>query len=234
MKQRILLVEDEEHLMEAIMLNLEMEGYEVIPATDGLKAIKYFKSAKYDLVILDVMLPEMDGYNVCKNIRIENQHTPILFLTSKNTTQDKVEGLKIGADDFMTKPFDLEEFLLRVQLLIKRTKRFSNENLHTDLFSFNGFVINFQTYEVYKSDVVLVQLSKKEVQLLKLLSERANEVVSRDSILENVWGYEVYPTSRTIDNFILNFRKYFEENPKNPKYFHSIRGVGYRFSPSEN
>jgi two-component system alkaline phosphatase synthesis response regulator PhoP len=234
MKQRILLVEDEEHLMEAIMLNLEMEGYEVIPATDGLKAIKYFKSAKYDLVILDVMLPEMDGYNVCKNIRIENQHTPILFLTPKNTTQDKVEGLKIGADDFMTKPFDLEEFLLRVQLLIKRTKRFSNENLHTDLFSFNGFVINFQTYEVYKSDVVLVQLSKKEVQLLKLLSERANEVVSRDSILENVWGYEVYPTSRTIDNFILNFRKYFEENPKNPKYFHSIRGVGYRFSPSEN
>ena len=232
MQSRILLVEDEEHLMESLILNLELEGYEVIPATDGLKAIKYFRSAKYDLVILDVMLPEMDGYNVCKNIRIENQHTPILFLTAKNTTQDKIEGLKLGADDFMTKPFSLEEFLLRVQLLIKRGKRGNVDYISLDKFSFGRFTINFTTYEVVDEIGNKIELSRKEVQLLKLLTERQNEVVSRDAILEYVWGYDVYPTSRTIDNFILNFRKYFETDPKNPRYFHSIRGVGYRFSPN--
>ena len=231
MKNRILLVEDEEHLMEPMILNLELEGYEVIPATDGAKAIKYFKSAKYDLVVLDVMLPEIDGFNVCRTIRQENEHTPILFLTAKNTANDKIEGLKIGGDDFMTKPFVLEEFLLRVQLLIKRTKR-NFIDTPQQLYSFADFTINFATYEITKSSGNKISISKKEVQLLKLLSERSNEVVSRDTILETIWGYEVYPTSRTIDNFIMNFRKYFEKEAKNPKYFHSIRGVGYRFTPN--
>lgn len=232
MKHRILLVEDEENLMDALILNLEMEGYEVIPAKDGLKALKYFKSAKYDLVILDVMIPEIDGFNVCKAIRMDNKHTPILFLTSKNTSQDKVEGLKIGADDFMTKPFNLEEFLLRVQLLIRRTQRVNPENTDNSIYQFADFKINFSTFEIAGVDNKILNISKKEVQLLKLLSEHPNEVISRDEILEHVWGYEVYPTSRTIDNFILNFRKYFEENPKKPRYFHSIRGVGYRFTPN--
>jgi len=231
LKNRILLVEDEEHLMEPMILNLELEGYEVIPATDGAKAIKYFKSAKYDLVVLDVMLPEIDGFNVCRTIRQENEHTPILFLTAKNTANDKIEGLKIGGDDFMTKPFVLEEFLLRVQLLIKRTKR-NFIDTPQQLYSFADFTINFATYEITKSSGNKISISKKEVQLLKLLSERSNEVVSRDTILETIWGYEVYPTSRTIDNFIMNFRKYFEKEAKNPKYFHSIRGVGYRFTPN--
>jgi two-component system alkaline phosphatase synthesis response regulator PhoP len=230
MKNRILLVEDEEHLLDTLILNFEAEGYEVIPATDGNKAIKYFKSAKYDLVVLDVMLPEMDGFNVCKTIRQENSHTPILFLTAKNSTQDKINGLKIGADDFLTKPFNLEELLLRVHKLIARGKSSSIESSNAHLYEFAGFSINFTTYEVSKGDKRF-ELSKKEVQLIKLLSEKPNEVVSRDTILEQVWGYEVYPTSRTIDNFILNFRKYFETNPKEPQYFHSIRGVGYKFTP---
>lgn len=231
MKNRILLVEDEEHLLDTLILNFESEGYEVIPATDGNKAIKYFKSAKYDLVVLDVMLPEMDGFNVCKTIRQENAHTPILFLTAKNSTQDKIYGLKIGADDFLTKPFNLEELLLRVHKLIARSKVSTSDSIVTNLYQFAGFTINFTTYEVSKGDIKF-ELSKKEVQLLKLLSEKSNEVVSRDTILEHVWGYEVYPTSRTIDNFILNFRKYFESNPKEPRYFHSIRGVGYKFTPN--
>jgi two-component system alkaline phosphatase synthesis response regulator PhoP len=233
MKNRILLVEDEEHLLDTLILNFEAEGYEVIPANDGAKAIKYFKSAKYDLVILDVMLPEIDGYNICKTIRQENSHTPILFLTAKNSSNDKVYGLKIGADDFITKPFNLEELMLRISKLIMRSKPMGIESTASNLYSFAGFSINFSTYEVNKGSIKF-ELSKKEVQLLKLLSEKPNEVVSRDTILENVWGYEVYPTSRTIDNFILNFRKYFEENPKEPKYFHSIRGVGYKFTPHIN
>jgi two-component system alkaline phosphatase synthesis response regulator PhoP len=232
MKDRILLVEDEENLMDALILNLEIEGYDVIPATDGIKALKYFKSAKYDLVILDVMLPEIDGFNVCKSIRMDNKQIPILFLTAKNTSQDKIEGLKIGADDFMTKPFNLEEFILRVQLLIKRTKKITNDLNENLIYSFSNFKINYSTFEIIGLKNTVFNISKKEVLLLKLLTEHPNEVISRDEILENVWGYELYPTSRTIDNFILNFRKYFEENPRKPRHFHSIRGVGYRFTPN--
>jgi len=232
MKDRILLVEDEENLMDALILNLEIEGYDVIPATDGIKALKYFKSAKYDLVILDVMLPEIDGFNVCKSIRMDNKQIPILFLTAKNTSQDKIEGLKIGADDFMTKPFNLEEFILRVQLLIKRTKKITNDLNENLIYSFSNFKINYSTFEIIGLKNTVFKISKKEVLLLKLLTEHPNEVISRDEILENVWGYELYPTSRTIDNFILNFRKYFEENPRKPRHFHSIRGVGYRFTPN--
>jgi two-component system alkaline phosphatase synthesis response regulator PhoP len=207
-----------------------LEGYEVIQAVDGKQGYKYFKSAKFDLIILDLMLPHIDGLTLCKNIRLENTHVPIIMLTAKGSNQEKVEGLKSGADDYITKPFNLEEFLLRVQSLLRRSSSGTVKNSVPDIIAIGNKTINFLTYEVNGANAEVVVLSKKEVQLLKLLVDKENEVVSRDTILEEIWGYEIYPTARTIDNFILNLRKYFEENPKEPKHFHSIRGVGYKFN----
>jgi len=227
---RILLIEDESHFLEAITLNLELEGYAVIQAVDGKQGYKYFKSAKFDLIILDLMLPYIDGITLCKNIRLENTHVPIMMLTAKGSNQEKVVGLTSGADAYIRKPFNLEEFLLRVQSLLRRSSAGVVKNIVPDVISIGNKTINFLTYEVKGDNAEIFVLSKKEVQLLKLLVDRENEVVSRDTILEEIWGYEIYPTARTIDNFILNLRKYFEENPKEPKHFHSIRGVGYKFN----
>jgi len=227
---RILLVEDEQHLQKAIKLNLEMEGFSVTLAGDGKNAIQEFKAARFDLIILDVMLPEIDGFEVCQTIRLENKKIPILFLTAKNSNQDKIQGLKIGADDYLTKPFNLEEFLLRVQALLRRsTKEISTENEMT-VFVFGNNEINFSTYETVNFKGKMQELSKREILLIKLLIENKNKVVSRETILERVWGYDIYPSTRTIDNYILAFRKYFEPNSKEPIYFHSVRGVGYKFT----
>jgi two-component system, OmpR family, alkaline phosphatase synthesis response regulator PhoP len=160
---------------------------------------------------------------------LHNSTVPILFLSAKNTSEDKITGLKRGADDYMTKPFNLEEFLLRVQALIKRGLSKAERNELTEKFKFGNNEVNFVTFEVTGKDKEKVRLTKKEIQLLKLLIERKNEVVSREQILETVWGYDIYPSTRTVDNFILAFRKYFEHDPKNPQYFFSIRGVGYKF-----
>lgn len=230
MAARILLVEDEDKLLEVIQMNLELEGFEVISVMNGKDALVRFKKERFDLIILDVMLPEIDGFTVCQTIRLENTQVPILFLTAKNTGADKIKGLKIGADDYLTKPFNLEEFILRVQILLKRSGKVGELNSTSSHYVFGQNEINFETFEVVGVDGSAKQLSKREVQLLKLLIDRKNEVVSREAILETVWGYDVYPSPRTIDNYILAFRKYFEENPKNPQYFHSIRGVGYKFT----
>lgn len=226
---RILLVEDEEHLLEVIKLNLELEGYKVTTAMDGNSAVKIFKQERFSIVILDVMLPEMDGFSVCEAIRLQNSSVPILFLSAKNTYEDKIMGLKRGADDYMTKPFNLEEFLLRVRGLIKRGMSKEEKSELSDTFKFDDFEVNFVTYEITGLENKKILLTKKEIMLLKLLIERRNEVVSREQILETVWGYDIFPSTRTVDNFILSFRKYFESDPKNPKYFFSIRGVGYKF-----
>jgi len=205
-----------------------MEGYEVIAVADGAKAIKAFKEQRFDLVILDVMLPEMDGFDVCEQIRLDDRETPILFLTAKDASIDKIKGLKTGGDDYMTKPFNLEELLLRIINLLKRSSKTPAEDkFHA--YEFGGNVINFVTYEA-KGINGDVKLTNKELKLLKLLIDRKNEVVSRTLILQTVWGYDVYPSTRTIDNFILAFRKYFEKDPKSPVYFHAIRGVGYKFA----
>jgi two-component system alkaline phosphatase synthesis response regulator PhoP len=228
-KLRILLVEDEEHLAESISFNLEMEGYEVKIVNNGAHAVPTFKAEKFNLVILDVMLPEMDGFAVCEAIRLHDSTVPVLFLSAKNTSEDKIIGLRRGADDYITKPFNLEEFLLRVNALTKRgLSRHERQKLE-DIYRFGKNEINFVTYEVKDKNGQNIRLSKMEIQLLKLLIERKNEVVSREQILETVWGYDVFPATRSIDNFILGFRKYFEDDSKSPKYFHSIRGVGYKF-----
>lgn len=229
-KTSILLVEDEENLHEALKLNLELEGYDVTSAYDGAAALKAVNAEYFDLIILDVMLPEMDGINVAETIRISNNEVPILILSAKNSSADRVLGLKKGADDYLTKPFNLEELLLRVHKLIDKNKKLQDKSTVGNSYTFGDNIIDFKAQEAATKSGGKIQLSKKETMLLKLLIENKNEVVPREKILQAVWGYNVYPTTRTIDNFILNFRKYFEEDSRNPKYFHSVRGVGYKYS----
>jgi len=176
------------------------------------------------------MIPQIDGFGVTQNIRLTNNEVPILILSAKNTSADRVQGLKKGADDYMVKPFNLEELLLRVRKLIDKNKKLQDRSTVGDTYSFGGHVVNFKAQEAVTIKGERIELSKKEAMLLKLLIENKNEVVPREKILQSVWGYNVYPTTRTIDNFILNFRKYFEEDSRNPKYFHSVRGVGYKYS----
>jgi two-component system alkaline phosphatase synthesis response regulator PhoP len=176
------------------------------------------------------MLPEMDGIAVTETIRISNNEVPILILSAKNTSADRVLGLKKGADDYLTKPFNLEELLLRVNKLIDKNKKLLDKTTVGDTYTFGNNTIDFKAQEATLASGQKVELSKKETMLLKLLIENKNEVVPREKILQAVWGYNVYPTTRTIDNFILSFRKYFEEDSRNPKYFHSVRGVGYKYA----
>lgn len=229
-KYSILLVEDEENLQEALRLNFEMEGYHVSSAYDGAEALKAVHNEYFDLIILDVMIPEIDGITVCENIRLFNTEIPILILSAKNNSSDRVIGLQKGADDYLTKPFDLTELLLRVKKLINKSKMITSKEKLTEEFNFGKNIINFKALECTTKDGDRVALTKKEVMLLKLLIENKNEVVTREKILQAVWGYNVYPTTRTVDNFILSFRRYFEEDSRNPRYFHSIRGIGYKFT----
>lgn len=230
-KHRILLVEDEEHLREAIQMNLEMEGYEVDIASTGTQALMKANSALYHLFILDVMLPEMDGLVICQAIRLKDAATPILFLTAKDSSQDKIAGLKMGADDYLTKPFNLEELLLRVKALLKRQKNGEDSDpVAIGTFRFGKNEVNFDTMKALGVKGEEVSLSKKESMILKLLVERRGTVVSRNHILQSVWGYDVYPNSRSIDNFINSLRHHFEPDPSEPIYFHSVRGVGYKFT----
>jgi two-component system alkaline phosphatase synthesis response regulator PhoP len=176
------------------------------------------------------MLPEMDGISVTETIRLSNNEVPVLILSARNSSADRVLGLKKGADDYLTKPFNLEELLLRVYKLINKNKKLQDKTTLGDNYEFGNNQVDFRAQEATSFTGEKIQLSKKETMLLKLLIENKNEVVPREKILQSVWGYNVYPTTRTIDNFILNFRKYFEEDSRNPKYFHSVRGVGYKYS----
>jgi two-component system alkaline phosphatase synthesis response regulator PhoP len=229
-KLSILLAEDEENLHEALKLNLELEGYEVTSAFTGSQALQKIESEYFDLLILDVMLPDVDGISITETIRVQNNSVPILILSARNASSDRVLGLKKGADDYLTKPFNLEELLLRVQKLIDKNKKMQDKDNVGDTYQFGGHSIDFNAQEAVTKDGQRIQLSKKEAMLLKLLIENKNDVVPREKILQTVWGYNVYPTTRTIDNFILNFRKYFEEDSRNPRYFHSVRGVGYKYT----
>ncbi len=224
---RILFVEDEENIRDVVKLNLVMEDFEVVATGNGREALKFFREQHFDLIILDVMLPEINGFQICEQIRLTNMEVPVIFLTAKDGTTDRIAGLKKGADDYLTKPFHLEELLLRVNNLIRRTSKGTENTL--EIYEFGKNKVNFRTFEAEGNGGTFL-LTKKEAMLLKLLIDRKNEVVSRNQILQSVWGYDVYPSTRTIDNFILSFRKYFEEDQRNPVFFHSVRGVGYKFT----
>ena len=227
-KFEILVVEDEENLHDALKLNLELEGYNVSSSFDGADALKQIQSAHFDLIILDVMLPSLDGFAITESVRLQHIETPILILSAKNTSANRVQGLKFGADDYLTKPFNLEELLLRVSKLLRKSTSVPTSTIN-EVYSFAGHQINFKLQEALNVKGEKIALTKKESMLLQLLIENKNTVVTREKILQLVWGYKVYPTTRTIDNFILSFRKYFEQDPKLPNHFISIRGVGYKF-----
>lgn len=223
---RICLVEDELSLRDMIALNLQLEGYSISVYVDGAQAQEAFNGPiHYDLIILDVMLPHVSGFDLCKTIRIQSS-VPVLFLSAKGTTADRVAGLKLGANDYLVKPFDLEELLLKVKILLKGANQ-----PHSELANRIGNkLIDFTTFEVRTIDNELLHtFTKREAQLLELFIEKEGKVISRNEILDRLWGAEQIPTSRTIDNYILNFRKLFETDAKNPKLFQSIRGVGYKF-----
>ena len=223
----ICLVEDERSLRDMIQLNLELEGYTVTTFQDGKEALNAFeKNIDFSLIILDVMLPFVSGLNLCRFIR-EKSTVPILFLSAKGTTADRVNGLKLGANDYLPKPFDLEELLLKVHILSQQIS--TNKEILS--YQVGNLSIDLSSFEVKNSSGITVHVfSKREVELLKLFKEKESKVISRDEILDEIWGKDQFPTSRTIDNYILVFRKIFEKDPKNPIHFHSIRGVGYKFS----
>jgi two-component system, OmpR family, alkaline phosphatase synthesis response regulator PhoP len=222
---KICVVEDESSIAEMVRLNLEMESHDVTLVQDGAEALELFKrNFDFDLVILDVMLPNVSGVDLCRLIR-KKSNVPILFLSAKGTTSDRIEGLKAGGSDYLPKPFDLEELLLRVAVLLNMTPKAGEE-----IITIGNCQVNFRTFVVV--DTISKQettLSKKEVALLQLFYLKQGEVISRTEILDKVWGKDQFPTTRTIDNFILHFRKIFEDNPKEPVYFISVRGVGYKF-----
>jgi two-component system alkaline phosphatase synthesis response regulator PhoP len=229
-RKSILLVEDEENLHDALRLNLELENYQVTSAYDGNQALKAIGDEYFDLVILDVMLPGIDGINVAETIRVRQNPVPILILSARNSSADRVLGLKKGADDYLNKPFNLEELLLRVHKLIEKNERLQDRKTISDRYVFGENTVDFKAQEAFNKKNERFRLSKKETMLLKLLIENKNEVVKREKILQAVWGYHVYPNTRTIDNLILNFRKYFEDDSRNPRHFHSVRGVGYKYT----
>jgi len=225
----ILVIDDEPQILRAIRTILTEKGFRVTTASRGEEGLTLAATNEPDIVILDLGLPDMDGVEVCKRLR-EWTQCPIIILSVRDSERDKVAALDMGADDYLTKPFDLEELLIRVNKLIDKSKLISSKEPVAEIFNFGNNNINFKALECTTRVGKKVALTKKEGMLLKLLIENKNEVVTREKILQAVWGYNVYPTTRTVDNFILSFRKYFEEDSRNPKFFHSIRGIGYKFT----
>ena len=227
--KRICVIEDELSLSELIKMNLELEGYVVEVIVHGSEAyLRAFEMSKFDLVVLDVMLPEVSGLTICKEIR-KYSRVPVLFLSAKGTTQDRILGLKLGANDYLPKPFDLEELLLKVQILVTGVDE--EIEIPVSTMTIGNLHVNFSTFEVMNLQTKSIStLTKREIELLDFFNKKVGLVVSREEILDALWGNDQFPTSRTIDNYILVFRKLFEIDPKNPQFFHSVRGVGYKFT----
>jgi len=231
---RILLVEDDLHLAEGMAENMRAEGYATDTAHDGQLGLEMALVGDYDLLVLDVMLPQMDGFTLCRALRDQGKSTPVLFLTARGDPQDRVRGLEAGGDDYLTKPFHLDEFLLRIRAILRRWEWFKKSLAKPatgTTLAFAGNEANFRTFQANAWDGTTHDLTEKEAMILKVLAEKPGEVVTRDDLLEKVWGYEVYPSTRTVDNFILRLRKIFERDPHNPRHFLTVRGVGYRFQP---
>ncbi|MFV2071427.1 MAG: response regulator transcription factor [Thermoanaerobaculales bacterium] len=229
MKKHILIVEDEEHLADALGHNLQFEGFSTTLAYDGEEGLRLAQTMQFDLVILDIMMPKLDGLEVCRRLRATGSRVPILFLTAKSADADRLLGLKVGADDYVAKPFLLEELILRIHGIFRRQDWYRSPPEEQVVFRFGDNELNFLTFEAQAKGRT-VRLTEKECMLMKLLVERKSQVISREEILERVWGYRFSTSSRTIDNFIVRLRRYFEDDPKQPQYIHSVRGVGYRFT----
>ncbi len=225
---RILLVEDEETLAVGLEYNLIEEGYIVNWAKNGREAINFFEKEKFDLIILDIMLPYINGFEVAEKVRKSNPQIPILMLTAKTESGDKVKGLEKGADDYMTKPFHLQELLLRIKGMLKRKSWYTSTSQKQPVYKFGNNEINFKTLNCLHSNEK-IRLTPQEAMLLKYLVERKGEIVSRKELLENVWHLNPEVETRTVDIFVARLRKYFEPDQSKPVYFKSIRGAGYMF-----
>ena len=235
--KHLLIVEDEEHLAIGMKYNFEAEGYEVTAVGDGPTALQLIEESpgEYHLVILDLMLPGMSGYAVCEKLRADGNDIPVLMLSARTLAEDRTRGFDVGTDQYLHKPFDLEELLSRVRNLLARHRRTSaapSANPPTeplgDTLEFGRAKVNFDTFQVTVDDQP-IKLTALEMKLLRYFAEHEGSVVTRAELLEHVWGFSRSPTTRTVDNFIVNLRKYFEEDPAHPKHFLSVRGAGYRF-----
>ena len=226
---KILLVEDEESLAIGLEYNLSAEGCEIELADDGKKALAYIEKNKYDLLILDIMLPYVDGFEIAKRVRAKNAQIPILFLTARTDAKDRIKGLKIGADDYLTKPFHLDELLLRVRGMLRRKSWYKKAAEGDPVYCFGDNEINFENL-ICSAGGKQIQLTAHEAVLLKYLIANKNKIVSRKELLQNVWNTNSDIETRTVDNFIVRLRRYFEKDPNNPVYIKSVRGRGYIFN----
>lgn len=224
-KFRILVVEDDPSILKGLKENLELENYIVANESDGLKGLNASKSGKFDLILLDVMLPSMNGFDICRNLRQENNNTPIIMLTGKAEEADKVLGLELGADDYVTKPFSVRELLARIKAILRRKNNISEIS---EVYKYGDVTIDFKKMDAVKGKKN-IHLSLKEFEILKYFFVHEGEVVTRNDLLDNVWGYDVFPTTRTVDNYILMLRKKLENDHSVPKHFHTIPTAGYKF-----
>lgn len=236
--RRILVVEDEEAIAQGLLFNLMRKGYSVELAEDGETALEMALQGNYDLIVLDVQLPKLDGFGVCQKLRQEKILTAVLILTARDQPDDVVFGLKTGADDYMVKPFDLAEFLARVEGLLRRMQ-WARTDEHGDgegsdeaeeLFSFGSYWVDFKTWQAQTREGV-VELSRKELAVMQIFAEKPNQVITRRELLDKVWELPNHPNTRVVDNVIVSLRKSFEENAWTPRHIHNVRGVGYRFVP---
>jgi DNA-binding response OmpR family regulator len=221
----ILVIEDEPAILRGLADNLKFESYEVLTAADGEAGYRALREKKPDLVILDLMLPKMSGYELCRKARSEGFNTPILMLTARGEEADRVLGLDLGADDYVTKPFSIRELLARVRALLRRA---NPPRALPDELRFEDVAVDFRSYEATKGGRAL-EMTRKEFQVLRLLAARAGEVVTRDELLNEVWGFENYPTTRTVDNHIASLRNKLEDDTSEPKHLRTVHGVGYKF-----
>ena len=229
-EEKILVVDDEDHIVELISYNLINSGYKVITANNGIDAVKLAKEENPRLMLLDLMIPGLDGYDVCKAIRSDNDSKDIsvIMLTAKGEELDKILGLELGADDYMTKPFSIRELLARIKAVLRRTKSLGGSE---EIFKTNGILINFERREVLISDKK-IDLTLKEFELLEILVKNRGKILTRETLLDKIWGYEYVGETRTVDVHIRYLRKKIEVDDKNPKFIETIRGVGYRFNPN--
>ncbi|MFL0247067.1 response regulator transcription factor [Candidatus Clostridium stratigraminis] len=224
---KILVVDDEEHIQELLKFNLESSGYKVYCCGNGTEALKIARKENLDLILLDVMLPGIDGYDVCKEVRKDNSisNLPIIMITAKSEELDKILGLELGADDYLTKPFSIRELLARVKAVLRRTTIMPLDKS----FRFDNIIVDFEKHEVIK-DENRVDLTLKEFEVLEILIKNKGRVITRDFLLDKVWGYEYIGETRTVDVHIRHLRQKIEEDDKSPRYIETIRGVGYRFN----
>lgn len=229
--EKVLIVDDEEHIVELLQFNLVNAGYKVITANNGLDALKKVKENKPDLLLLDLMLPGMDGLDVCKEIKRdkETSKTSIIMLTAKSEELDKILGLELGADDYITKPFSIRELLARVKAVLIRS---SSDEISEEIYEIGRLKVDFERHEVLINNEK-VELTLKEFELLEILIKNKGKILRRETLLDKVWGYEYIGETRTVDVHIRYLRKKVEDDDKNPKFIETIRGVGYRFNPVE-